>query len=661
MDVSKPPVMLVSSTPAVFVEIPFNTEIMECISDAYIAYDLEWHFVHMNISAEKILQCRRSEVIGQKLWDVFPFLLGTHIEAAFKKAVETKEPQFFEMVYEPQDAIYAVRAHLVGDILAVFFQEVTDYRNKKERADMQENVRALRASQEQLAMAVKSARVGFYDWDLLSDRIVMSDQLYEDLGLDRETFLANSTSVCELIHPEDRACIVKKIERALLGVEVYEVEYRLISRRGHTVWMAVRGEVVFSSTGRPLRFFGSAVNITEQRRIQDELEQARVNAEKASSSKSAFLASMSHEIRTPLDAILGFADLLRFAEVTNEERQQYLEIISRSGRSLARIIDDILDLSKVEAGKMRIELAEFSLSELIEDVLRMFQDRVRNKKIELKFDPVGCPTELLVSDPARLRQILVNLVGNAIKFTSHGGVTLSVEVTPLGSFKRHVTILVKDTGTGLNTEQVQRLFQPFVQVNQPNRKFGGTGLGLMLSRKLARVLGGDVNVRSHSEGQGCVFAAEIVADVRAADLKEVSQNLNGAMSKSDFEGQRILEGLKILLVDDSSDNRTLMKILLKREGAISDEATNGQEAVERALQGQYDVVLMDIQMPGMDGFDALASLRKNFYRKPIIALTAHALEEERQKTLKAGFNDHVTKPVNREALVSAILQQVRRH
>lgn len=383
-----------------------------------------------------------------------------------------------------------------------------------------------------------------------------------------------------------------------------------------------------------------------------EVERLKQEAEAANLAKSRFLANMSHEIRTPLGAILGFTELLRGEQMSPEARG-FLDVIERNGQALTRLIDDILDLSKVEAGQMAIEHLPFSLKELVNETLALFSEKARSKGIVLKVDRLPT-TGQIISDPARLRQILVNLVGNAVKFTEKGEVRVAVDVRATSSGKARVTVRVIDTGPGLTKEQSGKLFQPFVQADDStSRKFGGTGLGLVLSRRLARAMGGDVWIESAEPGKGSAFAFDFEVDFAEPEL--FAENGAGEAARTP---QKRLGGVKILVVDDSIDNRTLIKFLLHREGANIEEAASGGDAVEKAMANSHDIVLMDIQMPIMDGYDTLHALKTRGYEKPVIALTAHAMTEERQRTKAAGFGDHVTKPVDRESLVTAILKQI---
>jgi PAS domain S-box-containing protein len=405
--------------------------------------------------------------------------------------------------------------------------------------------------------------------------------------------------------------------------------------------------------GKPYGIYDHAIDVTDRVLGRLEMEKAKTEAERANQTKSSFLANMSHEIRTPLGAILGFTDLLKDSKVGTTERKQYLDTISRNGKALTRIIDDILDLAKVESGKLEIEHFEFSFLELIDDVMDVFRESTRAKNIFLRTNLNGAIPPRIISDPTRLRQILLNIVGNAVKFTDVGGVTIEVVCDFMDEHRCALKLLVKDTGVGISSDQQQRLFEPFMQAdNSTTRKFGGTGLGLVLSRRLANALGGDVNVEESESNTGSTFIVSFLADIPHAT--HISSSNTGTTNEMDLEGNVSLEHLRVLVADDSAENQTIVHLFLKKYGAIVETAVNGREAVKMGISGQYDIILMDIQMPEMDGYEATRALREAGFKKPIVALTAHAMAEERARSQAAGCNAHVTKPLDRSELIHTI-------
>lgn len=425
--------------------------------------------------------------------------------------------------------------------------------------------------------------------------------------------------------------------------------------------------------GRVLRFIETI--LTERRRLQEalrqseerckaleaEMKQARQAAAASVRAKAAFVANMSHEIRTPLNAILGFSEILadEGAAISHDDRVQFTATLRRNGSLLARMIDDILDLSKVDAGKLEIESLDLSLPNLVAEVATLLGRQAQESGIDLKTGIEGLIPERITSDPIRLRQILLHVVGNAIKFTKHGSVELTLKQVKDNAGEDQIAFYVKDTGRGIAPADQALLFQTFSPTDQSTtRPVGGNGLGLALSRRLARLLGGDVTLLSSQPGQGSTFKVTVPVG-RALGVPYIHQLPDqrqplrqGARASSTLR----LQGLRILLAEDAIDNQMLIQRLLAAHGAKVDIANDGLEVLTKAWANDYDIILMDLQMPRLDGYDATESLRRQGYRKPIIALTAHGMKEERERALKAGVNDHLTKPISQNQLIITVAQ-----
>jgi signal transduction histidine kinase/ActR/RegA family two-component response regulator len=394
-----------------------------------------------------------------------------------------------------------------------------------------------------------------------------------------------------------------------------------------------------------------------------ELEVARLAADSASQAKSHFLANMSHEIRTPMTAILGFADLLTEPGQSPAERLECVRIIQRSGEHLLSIINDILDLSKIESGHMTTDRIRCSPLRIVADVTSLMRPKAAAKGLSLS---VSCPDpvpETILTDPTRLRQVLMNLVSNAVKFTEDGGVTIAVSLEQKPGTEPALVIEVRDTGIGMTPEQIGRIFQPFVQADSStSRRYGGTGLGLSISRRLARMLGGDISITSEP-GLGSQVAARFAAGpldgVRLVHFGGEALADEAAPAGPDRIG---LRG-RILLAEDGPDNQRLIAFHLRKAGAAVDIAENGRIAVDRALGAlasgrPYDLIIMDMQMPELDGYAAAAELRRRGYAGPIVALTAHAMTGDRERCLAAGCTEYATKPIDRAGLLGACAAQM---
>jgi PAS domain S-box-containing protein len=407
-------------------------------------------------------------------------------------------------------------------------------------------------------------------------------------------------------------------------------------------------------------------DITARRQAESALEQARDAAESANRAKSQFLANMSHEIRTPMTAILGFADLLGNPNALADQRNQWIDTIRRNGNHLLSIINDILDVSKIDAGQMNVEQVHFEFQPAVDELTQTMRQRAAAKGLTLTVHRRAGVPDICYSDPTRFRQILFNLLSNAIKFTQRGGIEVVFRMgrSPANSTDELLYVDVSDTGVGLTPFQFSRLFQPFTQGDDSTtRKFGGTGLGLAITKRLVHMLGGDVQVNS-TPNQGSTFTVSLnikpptgtVAQSPPAVAVAPPPIVNSALS---------LKGLRILLAEDGEDNQELINLHLTLAGAQVTLVENGLEAYRSALAASaakqpFDVILMDMQMPIMDGYQATAQLRAENYAWPIVALTAHVMTGDRDKCLAHGCDDFVGKPIDPPTLLTTVTRLARR-
>ncbi len=419
---------------------------------------------------------------------------------------------------------------------------------------------------------------------------------------------------------------------------------------------SVNSSPVISNQGKQSGVLVTFDDITELEEQKIELKKAKNTAEAANQAKSAFVANMSHEIRTPMNAILGFTDILKRGVVKSEhDVKKHLNTIHTSGVHLLQLINDVLDLSKVEAGQLDTEQVEVSPHVLVYEVVKILNVRAEEKGISLDVSIDSDIPQTIISDPTRIRQILTNLVGNAIKFTDHGGVTISLHFVHTNNANRYVIDII-DTGVGMQEDTVDSVFERFVQADSSiTRKFGGTGLGLSISRKFARALGGDVVARS-KPGEGSTFTATL--DTGSLEgvkfIGSVSVLLDVRETDDIANGQWQFENKSVLVVDDGEENRELLEVVLSQVGLQVEQAENGQVAVDKATAKTYDVILMDMQMPVMDGETATKRLRGMGNKTPIVALTANAMKGFEIKMLEVGCNDFLTKPVDLDALLKTL-------
>ncbi len=417
---------------------------------------------------------------------------------------------------------------------------------------------------------------------------------------------------------------------------------------------------VLSSGSKPAGVMVSFDDVTELQQKELELRLSKEEAEAANRSKSDFLANMSHEIRTPMNAILGFAEVLKRGHNKNtDENLKYLNTITTSGNHLLNLINDILDLSKVEAGHIEIELLDTPVHQVIHEVVQIMKVKADEKGIFLKYEPSGPLPAYINTDPGKIRQIITNLIGNAIKFTESGGVTIVSELEGKGK-SSVLKLAVIDTGIGMTKSQADAIFNPFSQADSSiTRRFGGTGLGLTISQRFSQELGGDIVVTSE-EGKGSTFTATIATPI-ADNIEWLSvEDINSAHWVTEHQQQQSWKfpESNILVVDDGAENRELLEVVLGDLGLNVATAENGQLGLDQMNLKSFAVVLMDVQMPVMDGYTAVRLMREQGFKTPIIALTADAMKGTEESCLEAGYSGYMTKPVNIDKLTELLAKEI---
>ncbi len=525
---------------------------------------------------------------------------------------------------------------------------------------------AMHASEERLQIASSAAAIGIWDWNILSDELVWDEQMFRLYGIEDSRVSKPFKLWLDMLHPDDAIPVKALLDQALKGHGEFDAEFRVIWADGTVHHIKGDGMIFRDADGRPVRMVGVNYDITAHKVAQQELRRHRIHledlvaertdalsvavrqAQAANQAKSIFLANMSHELRTPLNSVIGFSRLMADSKHMLPEEKRNLAIIHRSGHHLLTLINDILELSKIEAGRAVLQTEVVRLDDMLQEVMDMVSMRAGQTGVELVLDSAGLPGGARV-DGTKLRQVLLNLMSNAVKFTSQGKVTLRVRASARGELCA-LSFAVIDTGPGISPEDQARIFEPFIQADGPGSK-EGTGLGLTISREFVQLMGGTLTVMS-TPGEGASFQFTIA--VRTGESSDIDGDTEVAMLDADQRGRRIL------VVDDNEDGCALLLSLLKPLGFDVATAADGAGALALVDSWHPDLVFMDWRMPGMDGLAATRAIRQRaaLMQPRVVMLTASAYAEERAEALAAGADEFMRKPVEQDQMYLVLEQQL---
>ncbi|WP_309358235.1 PAS domain S-box protein [Oryzomonas sp.] len=603
--------------------------------------------IDANISAERFYGYSRDDLLAMKIFDInqlVPEILSDELH----KAQDVSRNGFIFSHKLASGEIRIVEVHSTpiklraATLLFSIIHDITERRQAEQR---------LQATEERLRLAIESAALGTWDHDLASNQLYWSDRCKAIFGVPLEASVSYQVFL-DHVHQDDRQRLNENVQQAIDPNSAGDLntEYRIVHSDGTTRWIMANGKSLLNTFGSQrlvTRFIGTVQDITERKLAEEEMRMAKEAAEAANIAKSQFLANMSHEIRTPMNGVIGMTKLLSMTDLSKEQAY-YVEALETSGKNLLSLINDVLDLSKIEAGKIKIALSPFGLRHCINSIVHTQKSVIVAKGLSLAVDVADGIPHALVGDQLRIKQILLNLLGNAIKFTDRGNITISAQVLEQSDAVVLIQIAVRDTGIGISAEAQGKIFQPFVQEDgSTSRRFGGTGLGLSISRRLVELMGGSISVESAPSAGSCfkvILPFSMAPD--AGTLEETSKR-----TPETWDGLP----LRILLVEDDAINISYGRTLLKKLGHEVVVAENGGDCLAALEQGAFDVVLMDIQMPVMNGADALREIRRKeratSFHQPVIAATAFSLHGEKERFLADGFDGYVSKPLNISELI----------
>jgi len=603
----------------------------------------DFRFIDFNKAAEKISLKRRENVVGRALSSVFPNAAASAVPNAIRKVWRTGNPEHIPPFYSEDDGFRGwieIRLYRIpsGEVVCLF-EDVTPQITAQT---------SLRQSENDLRRAQRLARIGSWTHDIATSKAAWSDELFEIYGYAPGEIRPSNEFVAEkLLHPDNKDALETLAKRLYGGESEITITAKVVRKDGAVRWVNTFAELERDESGAPLRVVGASQDITAIKNAEQASYEAKKRAEEASRVKTEFLANMSHEIRTPLNGVMGMLQLLLMTPL-DEEQLEIAQASLLSCDRLERLLSDILDLSCMDAGGLRIAKEPFDVFEILECLEKLFAPAAARSGLELSFlaDP-AIPRPLL-GDGCRLQQILNNLIGNAVKYTPKGEIRVRAECVA-GEKGGGMSILfsVKDTGVGIRSEDMRRIFDPFTQADGGYaRKRQGAGLGLSIVKRLVERMGGSLDVQSEPGG-GSEFLVMLPFDRADASVPEQA----AFCDLLDF-----YPGLRVLAAEDDQVSQMTIRRFLERLGAVCVIAENGFDAVEKLSRESFDLVLMDVQMPGMNGLEAARAVRSGAAGPdrtgiPIVALTAYAMTGDKDRFLEAGMDAYVSKPLSLDALV----------
>ena len=614
--------------------------ILETIGEGFVALDAQSRFVYVNSAAEQMIRRSRTDLMGRTPWHVFPEanVAREQLDAAAKAGM----PVQFETFVPGWNRWFESRVYPSPGGLSIFFADVTA------RVDAEA---ALRESRDVLSLAMRGGSMGAWSRNLATNEMWWSRELEALVGLEPGEFDKTGSAFFELVHDDDRPAVRAAIEHAVRNGSDYVVEFRFRHASGEWRWMEGRGRAVYGDDRAPRNLYGLGIDVTERKRAEIALRDAKIAAESANALKDQFLATVSHELRTPLNAILGYARLLQTHAIPPDKRQRAIDVIERNAVAQNQLVEDLLDMSRITTGNVRLDPEPVPVVTVLREAVEGIKPAAdaNGIAVEVDFDPFAGTVR---ADTTRLQQVFSNLLSNAVKFTGDGGKV----VAALRRLGAQVEIVVTDTGSGISPEFLPFVFEPFRQAESRfDRGRGGLGLGLAISKQLVELHGGTIEAASAGLGRGATFTVRLPC-VAGPD---VGVDVDGtAMRVLPTHGRRphSLSGVRILLVDDEEDTLHMFRDALEDAGAHVRAVGSGAAALRETDAWEPDLLVTDLGLPEMDGYELLSAIRSTRSKDtcPAVAVTAYARPEDRSRALAAGFHAHIAKPVEPDALVTAL-------
>ncbi|WP_372745887.1 chemotaxis protein CheB [Lutibacter sp.] len=603
---------------------------------------INWEYITINAAYEKQIGLSNENVIGKKAFDILPHLKNDTINwlKIYQKTAQTGVNQSFEYYSNFDKKYYLVLIYspIIGEF-AVTFSDITELKEKENK---------LLKNEAHLTQIQSLTKTGGWSLNLKTNEVIWTEELYKMFGLDPSKKAPSFDTQEKLYTKESWEILTNKIENTIKTGEPYEVELNYYKTDGTLGWLLAHGELEENNINKSTELWGSAQDITATKNFEKSIIEAKKEAEQASKQKNLFLANMSHEIRTPMNGVIGFSSLLRDDNLTESKRNQYLNIIDNSSKQLINLIDDIIDISKIEAGELKIIEREFNLTDSLinlETTYNQLKNNALKKDINIVLEIPKNKKLVITSDEKRINQLLINLLNNALKFTEQGEIKFGYNIK--GS---KIQFFVSDTGIGIPKEKLEEIFESFKQVDYNTTKYGGTGLGLAISKGIINILNGWIKVES-TENKGTTFTFEIPLKIINDDIS-ISDESKIIKNKEQF-----LKGKKVLIAEDEYYVRLYLEALLQELQVNYIMVNDGEDAIaEYKKSNDFDLVLMDVRMPKVNGLKATKEILKFDSSAKIIMQTAYAMLDEREKCIQIGSVGYLTKPLDKDKIINEMFK-----